>query len=113
MPSSRSISRSAFASQTASTPSRLHPPTKTARRRKFLFSGIQEVVAPVHRGAECLLARGKIFGSAGEQLEPAGEAGEEGSGRENFDVSGGELDRERQAIETSANLRDGGGVFLG
>ena len=60
-----------------------------------------------------MLARGKIFSSAGEQLESAGEAREERSRREDFDASGGEFNGERQAVETSANLRDGGGVLVG
>ena len=102
-----------MASQTASTLSRVHPPAKTERLpKKFLLGGAKEVVAPVDRGAESLLALRKVACATGEQLQAAGEASAHGGDGKNLDAGGCEFDRKGQAIQAAADFDDGGGVFL-
>lgn len=72
---------------------------------------VEEIVAPVNRVAKGLLAFGKIEGAAGEELEAALEAIEDSGGRKNAGAGGGELDRQREAVEARADVADGGSVI--
>ena len=73
---------------------------------------VQEAVAPVHRGAQRLLPFGKVPRATGEQLQAAFQAGPHRRRGEQLDAGRGELDRQRQAVQTVADLGDGGRVFL-
>ena len=73
---------------------------------------VEQVVRPVDRGAERLVALGRAALAAREQAEALVEALGELGRREHRDPCRGELDRERHAVESSAHLRDRGGVAL-
>src|SRR5207248_1993358 len=68
---------------------------------------IEEVVAPLDRGAERLLALGRFARSAGEQRQPLLEPRQQLIRRQDADAGGGKLDRERQSVEPAADLCDG------
>ncbi len=67
-------------------------------------------MAPVDGGAQRLLPgrRGPVAG--GEQLEPISKALRDLVCRQGPDPSGGQLDRERNAVKRAADRRDAGGV---
>ena len=75
-------------------------------REERLLVGAEQVVAPVDRRAERLLAGGQVARAAGEEVEALLEPGEQRLGREQLRTRGGELDRERQAVEADADLGD-------
>ena len=103
--------RTPSAPQTASAASSVQPPAKTARPREELpVLRAEQVVAPVDRRAERLLARRLVARPAGEQLEAPLEPGEQRLRREQLRARGRELDRERQAVEADADLGDRGRV---
>ena len=79
----------------------------------MLLRGLEELVAPVHGRPKGLLALGEIAGTAAQQSEPVVEPVAEHVWREQGEAGGRELDRERQAVEPAADLRDGGGVVVG
>ncbi len=102
--SEASVSRSA--SQTASTASSVAPPANTGEAvAELALLGREEVVRPLDRGAQRLLARVGVAGRP-EQIEAAAEALEDLVGPEHGGAGGGELDRERQVVEPAAELRD-------
>ena len=112
MPATTSSSRSPA---TASAPSSVKPPTKTPRLVKSACSSVvQEVVAPLDRGAQ----RPVPLGQAGaglrlQDLEPRAEALEDVARREQLDSRGGELERQREPVQADAQLGDRVGVQLG
>ena len=67
----------------------------------------QELVAPVERGPERLLARQRGPVAAGEQREAVVEAGRDAECAERRHPCGGELDGERDAVQAPADGRDG------
>jgi hypothetical protein len=73
----------------------------------------QQVVAPVDGRPEGALPRLGRPRAAGEQGEPVDHALGQLAHRQGRDPRGGELDRERHAVEVPADLRDGGGVVVG
>ena len=77
-----------------------------------LLAGLEELVAPVHRRPQRLLALGEVAGTAAQQAEPVVEPVAQHLRREQREAGGRELDRQRQAIEPAADLRDGGGVVV-
>ena len=79
-------------------------------REERLLVGAEQVVAPVDRRAERLLARGQVAWAAGEEVEALLEPGEQRLRREQLRAGGGELDREREAVEADADLGDRGRV---
>ena len=78
-----------------------------------LLRRTQELVAPLDRRPERLLARGQVAGAAAERLQAAGEPIPKRLRREEVQSGGGELDRERQPVEPAADVGDGGGVVVG
>ena len=85
----------------------MQPPAKTARRAKSVCSlGAEQVVAPVDRRAQRLLAGRQVARPGAEEVEALLEPGEQRLGREQLRASGRELDRERQAVEADADLGD-------
>ena len=85
----------------------VQPPvnTESRRRRRAVVVG-QEVPAPVDQGVERLLARDGRPATAGEESEPVAEARRDLVGRHGRHAGGGELDRERDAVEAAADLGD-------
>ena len=67
---------------------------------------VEQVVAPLDRRAQRLLARVDAAARL-EQVEPAREAVEQLLGREHADARRGELERERELFEPRAELGDG------
>jgi hypothetical protein len=78
-----------------------------------LLAGLEEVVAPLDRRPERLLALGQVAGPAAEELQAVSEAVAESLGREEVQARRGQLDGQRQAIETPADLEHRGGVVVG
>ena len=79
-------------------------------REVRLFFGCQELIAPGNGVAERLLAVREIARAAGEDAEAVGEPGEQGGDGEDLHSGRGQFDRERQSVQTLANLGDRGGV---
>ena len=100
-------------STTASTASRLKSPEHAEASEQRLRFGGEQVDAPLHRGADGLLALGHIPGARGEDREDAIEARHQRLGSEDADASRRELDRQRHAVERSADAGHGLGVLLG
>ena len=67
---------------------------------------VEQVVAPADRGAQRPLAVGRVARAGAEQVEPAPEAVEDLARGEDLDARRRELDRQRQAVEPAADLRD-------
>ena len=67
---------------------------------------VEQVVAPVDRAAQRLLAARDVARAGAEEVEPAREAVEDRGGGEDLAAGGGELDRQRQAVEARADLLD-------
>src|SRR5262245_38237766 len=74
---------------------------------EVLFMRLEEVVAPLDRGAQRALPLWEIPRSAGEQRQRLLEPLEEHIRGEQLDPRGGQLDRERETVETAADLADG------
>ena len=103
--------RSASPPQTASAAASVQPPCEDGEaREERLLVGAEQVVAPVDRRAERLLARGQVARAAGEEVEALLEPGEQRLRGEQLGARGGELDREREAVEADADLGDRGRV---
>src|SRR5207249_11738862 len=84
---------------------------KDARARKeALLTRVQEIEAPIERGAHRLLPLGAVARPATKEVEPLAEAREQGLRRQQLDPCGGKLDRERQAVQPHAELCDRRGV---
>jgi hypothetical protein len=73
-----------------------------------LLAGREQLPAPVDHRAECALAVGCVARAAGEQREPVVEPGQQLVHAERPHAAGGELQRERQAVESPADRRDRG-----
>ncbi len=82
-------------------------------REECLLVRAEQVVAPVDRRAERLLARGHVPWAAGEEVEALLEPGEQRLRREQLGARGRELDRERESVEADADLGDRGRVRVG
>ena len=72
----------------------------------LLLGRCEQLVAPVDRRAQRALALGQVSGAAGQQRQALRQALEDLAGRERLDARGGELERERQIVEATADLRD-------
>jgi hypothetical protein len=70
-----------------------------------LLVGAQQVVAPVDRAADGLLAGRVIARAAGQQRRWVRQVGEQRLGCEQLDARGCQLDRQRQPIQPAADLR--------
>ena len=77
-------------------------------REQLLLGVVEQVVRPGDRRPERRVALLGVPGSL-QRVEPVGEAVEERLGREQLRPGGGELERERQAVEPVAELNDGVG----
>jgi hypothetical protein len=77
-----------------------------------LFGRVEEIVGPGDRVAQRLLTSGQIARPAGQQRQPLLQAGQEDVGGEMADPRRGQLDRQRQAVQTPTDLGDGGAVRL-
>ncbi len=95
-------------SQTSSAASSGKLPAKTESAAKSC-SGVvvEQVVAPLDRGAQRALALGGVTRAARQQRERRVEALEEPLGSEKLRTRGGELDRERESVEPAADRLDG------
>jgi hypothetical protein len=67
---------------------------------------VEQVVAPLDRGLERPLALRRVARAGGQERKSAVEAGKQRGRAEELRARGRELDRERQAVEPSADLRD-------
>lgn len=77
------------------------------------FGRVEQVVAPGDRVAERALALRQVAGSAGQQREAALQAGEHRLRSQQLDPRGCQLDRQREAVQASADVGDGEGVLIG
>ena len=99
------MSRSA--SQTTSAVSSVQPPRNTPRlANSALLVLVEQVVRPGDRRPQRRVALLGVAGSL-QRVEPVGEAIEQRLGREQLRPGGGELERQRQAVEPVAELHDG------
>ena len=106
--SSSSRTLSPGSAQTASTSASVHPPAKTAMRRNRRCSdSVEERVAPVDRGAQRLLPLGNVARAGREHVEGVVEPLEQRLRGQEPQPGGGELERERQAVQAPADRRDG------
>ena len=71
---------------------------------------VEQLVAPVDRAAQCLLAFGQIARAASENVESIEQAGPQFGGVEQLHASRCELDRQRQSVEVPADVDDVAGV---
>ncbi len=93
------------ASVTASAASSVQPPAKTASRAKrLLLVGVEQLVAPLDRRAQGLLARVDAAARL-EQVEPARKAVEQLRRARARARGGRELERERQLLESARRAR--------
>jgi hypothetical protein len=82
---------------------------RESTEKELLVRG-EEFIAPRHRRIHRLLTFGKIAPPAARQQHVLCEFLEEALGRQYFEPGSSQLERERQAIEPPANLRDDGAV---
>ncbi|HEY7296057.1 MAG TPA: hypothetical protein VH916_13515, partial [Dehalococcoidia bacterium] len=78
-----------------------------------LFRLAQQAVAPGDRLAQGALAGRCVARATGEHIEAMVEPGTQRRGWQHPHPRGGQLDRERHAVEAAAHLRDRGRVLLG
>jgi hypothetical protein len=78
-----------------------------------LLVGVEQCVRPVNRGSECLVTLHRRARPAGEETESLVDASRDLTRRHHAGAGGGQLDRERDAVEAAADLRDGGHVLVG
>ena len=96
---------------TCSTASIVAPPAKTLMQREhLLIAFVQEVVAPVDRSAQGLLALREVTRAAGQQCQPIVQAGQDRLRSQQLHAGCGQLDGQRQAVEPNADLDHGRGV---
>ena len=89
------------------------PGRKDRRARESLPLRVaKEVVAPVDRRAERLVALVGVAPSAREQIERVVQPFDHLRGREHSDAGGSKLDRQRQPVEERADRGDGGGILV-
>ena len=74
---------------------------------------VEEIVAPVDGVPERPVASGHTAPLRCEESEPGSEATQHRVGRQRASPSGGELDRQRKAVEASTQLGNRGGVGVG
>ena len=92
----------------ASAASSVNEPRKTdSRRNAACSSEVEQVVAPLDRRAQRPLALGQVARAAGEERERRVEPLQQRRRGEQPHPRGGELDRERQVVEATADLADG------
>jgi hypothetical protein len=77
---------------------------KPAEQRPLRFA--QELITPVERGTQRLVAFGRSPAAADQQLEAIGEAGRELLGSQELQARGSELDGQGDSVNLTANLRD-------
>lgn len=80
--------------------------------KKLSFVRGQQVVTPVDRAVQGLLACWQVPWPSREELQAAVQPRKLRSGREKFDASRREFERQRQAIQAHTNLRDGRRIRL-
>src|SRR4030095_1852669 len=73
----------------------------------------EKIVAPVDQSLECLLMGKTISPATAQQPETIVEPRRDLLDAQQFDACGCKLDRERDAIESAANLRNRTGICLG
>ena len=104
-PSDRRRQRGAASPQTAAAASSVQPPENTDRRRsRRRSSSGQQVPAPVDERLERLLARQGGPPAAGQQPEPVAQALEDLADGQDRHARRGQLDGQRDAVETLADL---------
>src|SRR6266566_2340241 len=96
--------------QMASMDSSLQPPTKTERRRKKRCSSSKQVVAPLDRLAQGLLAGGHITCAAGQKGQTLPQTGQQELRREQPDARRCQLDGEWESIQANTDLCHSRGV---
>ncbi len=74
-------------------------------KRDLLVHG-QQAVAPVERGVQCLMPRLGGAATQGQQLKAALQPGGQSAHAEGWDMGGGQLDRQGNAVELPADARD-------
>ena len=112
--STASIAGPASMAATASAPSSVQPPAKTLKRRKRVCSCRgEQVVAPGDRVAQRALPGGQVARSAGKERKALLEAGQKRRRRKQANTRRGQLDRQGQAVETTADLGHRGDVLCG
>ena len=79
-------------------------------REAPLLGVAEQVVAPVDRRAQRLLARGRVAGAGAQRAERGVEALGDLGRRQQSAAGGRQLDRQRQPVDAPADLRDRGGV---
>jgi len=79
---------------------------------ELLLLGLQELVAPVHGGPERLLPLERRGASGGEKAEPVLETSQDLGHGQDLHACGGQLDRERDAVQAPADLRHRPGVLV-
>ncbi len=72
-----------------------------------LFRFCQQVVAPLQRVAQRLLAHGQVACATGEDIQTMGKAMEQSLRWEQLAPGSGQFERQRQAIQAHADLCDG------
>ncbi len=82
-------------------------------RKQRAIGLVQHVVAPCDRRAQGLLPLGKVARATGEQPEPVGQAAEHRLGCEDADTCRRQLDRQRQPVESHADLGNRRGILVG
>ena len=73
----------------------------------------QQLVAPVDRSAQRLLPLRAIAAAAGEKIQPVAQARQHRLGSEDVDPRRGQLDRQGEAVQPRADLRNGGRILVG
>src|SRR5262245_20587 len=63
-------------------------------------------MAPVNRAAQSSLAFGQVARAPSQQIEPALDPRNQSAGRENLDTRGSQLDSQRQAVQSPAEIYD-------
>ena len=92
----------------------MNPPANTARRRNSAaLLVVEQVVAPVDQRAQRLLARQRRAIAAGQQTEAIGQPRRDLLDRQRAHARGGQLERERNAVEALADAGDRRRVVVG
>ena len=81
-------------------------------REQRLLVQIEQAEAPVDRGAQRPVALRGVARTAGQDRQPLVEPLQQLRRGKQLHARGGELDRERQVVETRADLRDDGAVAV-
>ncbi len=93
----------------ASAASSVKPPGEDREARNSARSGsVEQVVAPVDQRAQRLLARQRGAVAAGQQAEAIVQARRDALDRQRAHARGGELERERNAVQPPADVGDRG-----